>query len=107
MWKRKHQEQAKAIADLELRVKVAEDGLVILRGYTTALLAIHVGTLNTMRVDDRLNVNKQLKKLISEPYKLTGTSIWPMNETDTARANDAFSQMVQIVIRILEAPRPG
>jgi hypothetical protein len=48
-----------------------------------------------------------LKKLISEPFKLTGTSIWPMNEADTSSANDAFSQMVQIVIRILEAPRPG
>lgn len=107
MWNRKQQEQAKAIADLEQRVKVAEDGLVILRGYTTALLAIHVATLNSMRVDDRLNLNKQLKKLISEPFKLTGTSIWPMNETDTARANDAFSQMVQIAIRVLEAPRPG
>jgi hypothetical protein len=107
MWNRKQQAQAKAIADLEQRVKVAEDGLVILRGYTTALLAIHVGTLTSMRVDDRLNLNKQLKKLISEPFKLTGTSIWPMNETDTVRANDAFSQMVQVVIRILEAPRPG
>jgi hypothetical protein len=107
MWNRNRQKQAKAIVELAQRVKVAEDGLVILRGYTTALLAIHVATLNSMRVDDRLNLNKQLKKLISEPFKLTGTSIWPMNEADASSANDAFSQMVQIAIRILEAPRPG
>ncbi|MBO0756878.1 MAG: hypothetical protein J2P54_13540 [Bradyrhizobiaceae bacterium] len=98
MWNRKK----KAIADLKQRVKVAEEALVILRGYTTALLAMQVGTLNSMTADDRLILYSQLTKLIAEPFKLTGTNIWPMNDTDTARANAAFSQMIQTVIRILE-----